>query len=1065
MLSLVKSRGMVSGYLVRQRLVQALQQALASGHVLIEAPAGYGKTVLLRHLSARRPDTYYFKLTPAHVDLALLRAQLQPRLTRGTTILLDDVHLLADGAETRDWLTSQMQNEEPRWVLVGRQVIAPSVPVAATRVTAEHLAFSPDESRVLLGTDRIPPQVALWHEQLAGWPMGMDLLARLPTLATPLPALQEQLFPYLAKAVIAPLPAELRLFLQISAVPLRVNDELVAFLLDAYAPSLVPNAALLRQDVQRRNLFLYPEDEAGWFRYHDLFRAFLLDSGGLELSTLFEHVVAWFEKQSDIEMMLEHALAGGLQEEAAGLLLSRAAAELVWNGNRYASYRRWVLALDEGVRARFPKVLLMLGTFLHYSDIGRDEAWQHLHKGLSLAEQQGDRDLQRNARVRMASLYFNEGRLEEAWIQCHRLLEDPECGLLDRLYAYRIGAVALARMARFQEARRLFEPAIDLAEANDQLQEAAFNRTNYSMTILTPLGRFVEGQEQILAAEPHIGGPALRVQTFQDWCELFLNQGNWTAMTSKLQAMEAGIADLETKEPSQDIWYGLYSAARATGLGELASAQEALDAVRALAEEAGTSFAQRSLEWLEVWLHRRQDKPLVAARLAETFLQGKPTAPLRRAQMALERDIALGTAFVRHALEWQALHPETRHLIRWRARAELVRLRALLAVVCWHRGDPRWRRHIHAACFATHHYPLYARLLTTRDPDLGALFWKLALVEGVFVEEARAALAEIGRVEPVLPLLTHKSPEVVRRAAAVVAEIGDERAMPELAEALHASRSSQTTRVLKATRERLEQSPPPSLRVRVMGEFALWRDEVRVPEEAWSRPVVRRLFQFFALHRGRPLSRERILEEMWPTTPEANAGRSFRTVYSHLRRVLEPYMRAQGPCRYMEVTEHTYRFDPHSVVEVDALSWIETVRATLDGAHMHDVPPLPTSFLNALDMWQPLLPTLQYEEWVLPIRERMHDTFVDGCLHAARAWLHRGEPAAAQQWSQRAIQQAPWLEEAYQTRMRAWAQQGQRARALRTYEEAVEALKRELGVEPSPLTRWLYEQLQRGEPI
>lgn len=79
--------------------------------------------------------------------------------------------------------------------------------------------------------------------------------------------------------------------------------------------------------------------------------------------------------------------------------------------------------------------------------------------------------------------------------------------------------------------------------------------------------------------------------------------------------------------------------------------------------------------------------------------------------------------------------------------------------------------------------------------------------------------------------------------------------------------------------------------------------------------------------------------------------------------------------------------------------------------------------------------------------------------------LDRGEPAAAVAWAERVIAAAPWQEQGYQALMRAYARQGQRARALRVYDQAAAALERELAVEPSALTRWLRERLQRGEGI
>lgn len=57
------------------------------------------------------------------------------------------------------------------------------------------------------------------------------------------------------------------------------------------------------------------------------------------------------------------------------------------------------------------------------------------------------------------------------------------------------------------------------------------------------------------------------------------------------------------------------------------------------------------------------------------------------------------------------------------------------------------------------------------------------------------------------------------------------------------------------------------------------------------------------------------------------------------------------------------------------------------------------------------------------------------------------------------------MEEGYQALMRAWARLGQRSQALKVYQQAIEALQRELRAASSPLTRWLARRLQEGEPI
>ena len=86
-------------------------------------------------------------------------------------------------------------------------------------------------------------------------------------------------------------------------------------------------------------------------------------------------------------------------------------------------------------------------------------------------------------------------------------------------------------------------------------------------------------------------------------------------------------------------------------------------------------------------------------------------------------------------------------------------------------------------------------------------------------------------------------------------------------------------------------------------------------------------------------------------------------------------------------------------------------------------------------------------------------------LAVARAHLARAELAQAVTWGRRTADAAPWLEEAYQLLLRAYARQGQRTLALRIYDEAVANLHEELNISPSRQTERLAERLRRGEPI
>ena len=226
----------------------------------------------------------------------------------------------------------------------------------------------------------------------------------------------------------------------------------------------------------------------------------------------------------------------------------------------------------------------------------------------------------------------------------------------------------------------------------------------------------------------------------------------------------------------------------------------------------------------------------------------------------------------------------------------------------------------------------------------------------------------------------------------------------------------------------------------------------------------RTLFQYFALHAGKKLSRDQIIEDLWPQAdPEAARG-TLKTTLSRMRKAIEPYLRPKTPARYFSVEGEMYRFGLE-YARIDIVEFEQTVRAVLNEAEHHDVLPVSDELIAQLLSYQPILPELQYQAWTIAARERLLDVYVKGCSYVAHARLDVGESADAAQWAERAIAAAPWSEESYQSLMRAQSRQGDRALALRTYAACVTALHHELGVPPSPLSEWLVRRLRAGEAI
>ncbi len=1035
---------------IRLHLVQQVQEGLQQGTVWIAAPPGYGKSTLLRSLELHLPGSRYLGLMPSAIDPDCLRevlASLQGARIR----LLDDVHLLADGPEALGVLQEAIARTPDRWVIAGRWIpeLLCEGPFPQTWLTEAELAFSIGEISMILGVDeRTAAQI---HARTRGWPMAISLLAQ-PDADRPLPErwpeARDRLFEELARSLIRTLPEPLRAFLFRTAIPLWFNRALAAALLEDRS-DLLPQLPGLLQEVQRRRLFLESAGSPDRWRYHELFREFLLRHIPEPLPPLFTRAVAWFEKQGDLEMAIEHALAGGLDAEAVRLLRALPDA-FIWDRGRRRTFRRWVMALPEPARREAPDLMLRLGKELH-----RGGYWEEgralLREVLAWAEQRGDPALRDQALLMLASVLYIEGRFGESLAWSMQGLGQARSPAL-RMRLLKTAADACTGLGRLSEARHLYQEAMALAEALGDPHYPVFLRHNQAVGVEIPAGRFEAARALLSANAPYYTErPAQRITHQMGWALLAVETGAWAELEGILREIEALANEVEEGQASNDFWFWWCRAMGAIGRKRWDAAAQAL----ARAGDMAHGHPERvgALAQAQAWQARRQGQPEEALRIAEQAIPQLDGAPLARALVALERDLAA------QALGRVETHPAVEGLIAARAGASFLRLRALRALQAHAVGDPRWRRHLQAAL---------RRLgredrLSARDPELGTAFWLLCLEEGIREDEAIRAL---GRLRP-LPILRERLQdprERIRRAAArALAATGEETAMPLLQEALRRERRPTVRRALEDALQSLESLPPPPLEIRLLGRFEVRRKGELLTESAWPRPAVARLLQYFALHRRQWLARERILEDLWPERDPEDAQEIFRRLFSWLHQVLEPAMRPKGPFRYFDIKGDALRFDPHDVVEVD----VERIEGEIRRALATRPMPRETwaALAERLEEWPLLLPDRPYEAWLIPYQERWRALRTEAAQALAEDALVLQELDAAIRWAERAIEDAPWLEEGYQVLMRAWARLGQRARALRVYKQAVEALRRELQAAPAPLTRWLAERLHRGEPI
>jgi LuxR family transcriptional regulator, maltose regulon positive regulatory protein len=321
--------------IARPALVATLDAAGDGCVVVLSAPAGYGKTTLLREweAEARRPFAWV-ELDERDDDAELLearvaRARRSQRRGERCVLVVDDAHVLRS-PDARLAL-ERIAADLPAEVVLALATRGRS-PLPLARLRAQHRLVELGAGRLAMTRSEIAALVTLGGGRPAareidaltalteGWPAVLSLALLAPSLDAADPTLTE----YVEDQVLATLDDEDRAFLRRASV----LDVLSARACDAVLGRSGSAAVLAR--LARADVLLVPLDPRGErLRPHRLLGRVLareLDRVEPTLAPeLHRSASAWHRRAGDVDGAVRHAVAGGDVAHAAGLVWSTAA--------------------------------------------------------------------------------------------------------------------------------------------------------------------------------------------------------------------------------------------------------------------------------------------------------------------------------------------------------------------------------------------------------------------------------------------------------------------------------------------------------------------------------------------------------------------------------------------------------------------------------------------------------------------------------------------------------------------------------------------------------------------
>jgi len=1051
--------------LPRPRLLDWLEANSDKRLILLSAPAGYGKTTLLVDFinASHRPFAWYqFDAQDSDPTVFLtyliesLRSMKHAPETL-TSAIGQTAQSLLDSAETNispkrvlTVLINELAEQiEVPWLIVFEDYHYVTSPVVHQLVDFL-LENAPDGLHIILST-RVDPPIAIarlrargqlaelrvtslrfrkeemtkWmqsdlpelsdeslnllSEKTEGWVAALQIIRSslsgrdaedVNTMLAGLSGSQQFVFDYLADEVFKRLPEDVQEFLLRTSIIQQMDSSA------CNAVASVQNAQSILEELEKQNLFVASLDtQKKWYRYHYLFREFLLSRlqrvetesvEGLERSA-----GAYYESQGELEVAFSHYVNAGAHESAARAV-SVFASDYVERG-RVEVLHRYLNTLPVDVMKANPELLLQHGNaLLRLGQTGAAIA-AHEDARTSFASQNNPSGICR-ALTRLAEVNRAQGHYRHAEEIATEALSFADADHAARAEALMALAKSVGFLTGMDKGRQLAEQAVEEARlAGDQV--SALSRANF----LQSLGQIcwwhgdpqatVRYCQEALQIAPEEFSP-IGAQAYISLVTPFLY---WRELDKALQYAERGLQIAQTlhlKELLPSAYTALGNVL--TRLGETARAEACLRQGMEIGQQLGlASYEQLMATGFLAYNLCGQGRVDEARQLAEGALWSY-TGNADTYEAYVCRSVLADVALENRQLDKaESLYAE---LIE---AGERRQFRIPLAMVYFGLA------YIHLATRRNEsgldHARKALRLIETSK------VFQLFLDQGIRSKVVTEALIRAGEKSPFL-----------------------ERVLENLPGKQFSQISIQDH----------------SIQVQCFGNFRVLVNGQEVSQERWVSAKARDLLAYFVTMRGEKIPAEKAFDAIWGEK-ERTSRTAFHTALSRLRNALK---NGEDNSRLILVEVGEYWLDSaRFTIDVDefnsALAQAHAGQTPANRAEWHE---------RAVALYRGEYLQNLYYEWVFPERRRLTQSYLGVLQELASYHLANQSPKQAIEYIEKAIPLDQLNEDLYCQGMRAYVGINDRTNISRLYSDLKLILLNELNTTPLPETTQLYKEIMEG---
>jgi DNA-binding SARP family transcriptional activator len=256
--------------------------------------------------------------------------------------------------------------------------------------------------------------------------------------------------------------------------------------------------------------------------------------------------------------------------------------------------------------------------------------------------------------------------------------------------------------------------------------------------------------------------------------------------------------------------------------------------------------------------------------------------------------------------------------------------------------------------------------------------------------------------------------------------------------------------------EAKDSSPP--LKVQLLGKFRLFADAQEILAKRWKSKKARTLFQFLLYARSRGyVNKEVLMELLWPEEDPQKTAKRLHVALASLRKTLQPDLQRGTPSSYISRDNDSYTIDVGEEGWVDIDNFIEELNLAKQQENLEKSV---AHYLNAESMYKgDFLEEDLYSDWCIEARENFRSEYVQLLREIIEYYDGKKDYKQCIQYAKKYLKFDKYAEDIYQLLMTYYANTGNKAMVVKTFEKCRDIIENDLNCPISNETKNLYQKM------